>query len=109
MSWLLVALYSDYSMTSLYYRLGTFYFNSKRYVQAEKYYHKAYDELNIIQSYFSSQLVNEINLQIANSKYLQDNKKEANEIFKDILDSCEDYELEQKKSYQIRYLGNKYE
>ncbi len=98
---------TPYSMTSLYYRVGTFYFNSKRYVQAEKYYEKAYKELGMIESHFSAPLVNEIKLQIANSQYLQDKKEKSKETFKEIIDSCEDYEVDLKEYYKKRFGGYK--
>jgi tetratricopeptide (TPR) repeat protein len=57
----------EYSLVSVYYRLATNYFNNKRYAKAKEYYEKAYEELNIYQTYFAKSLKHTVQLGIANS------------------------------------------
>lgn len=96
---------TEYSLVSVYYRLATIYFNNKRYPKATEYFRKAYDDLNIIQTYFSDSLKNLIKLGIANSLYLdgkvESSKKEYNDILSDI-DEDNESELNMIK---FQYLG----
>ena len=96
---------TEYSLASIYYRLGTIYFNNKRYSEAKKYYEKANDELNIFQTYFANSLKHTIQLGIANSLYQDFKIEEANKIYNQLIkDIKEDQEQEMIKA---QYLGNK--
>ena len=93
---------SNFGLVPLYYRLATFYFIHKRYVEAEKYYKQAYDELGILQKhFFGQQLVNIINLGIANSLYEQHKNDEANKLFTEIIDDCDSDEEKQRLRNQF--------
>ena len=97
---------SKFGLVPLYYRLATLYFTNKRYVESEKYYEKAYDELGIFQKhFFGQQLVNIINLGKANSLYQQGKISKANELFIEIIEDCETDE--EKQRIKSQFMGNK--
>lgn len=97
---------SKFGLVPLYYRLATFYFTNKRYIESEKYYEKAYDELGIFQKhFFGQQLVNIINLGKANSLYQQGKINKADEIFIEIIKDCETEE--EKQRIKNQFMGNK--
>jgi hypothetical protein len=93
-----------YSLVSIYYRIATFYFINKKYHDAEIYYQKAYEELNIIQKYiFGKELRNTIKLSIANSVYKQGFTSTSYEIYSSILD---DIDSEEGRNHITKqYLG----
>lgn len=96
---------TEYSLASIYYRLGTIYFNNKRYSEAKNYYEKSNDELNIYQTYFSKSLKHTVQLAIANSLYQDLKIEEADKLYTKIIkDIKEEQEQEMIKS---QYLGNK--
>lgn len=96
---------TEYSLVSVYYRLGTIYFNNKRYSEAKNYYEKAKDELNIYQTYFAKPLKHVVQLGIANSLYQESKSEEANKVYNELMkDIKEEQEQEKIKS---QYLGNK--
>jgi tetratricopeptide (TPR) repeat protein len=98
---------TEYSLVSVYYRLGTSYFNNKRYSKAKEYYEKANNELNLFQTYFSKSLKHTIQLGIANSLYQDLKIEEANKVYYKLL---EDVGEEKEKEMIIQqYLGAKNE
>ena len=81
---------SGYSLTALYYRVGTIFYNGKRYKDAQGLYQKAYDDLPMIQKYFgAAQIGNLIRLGIANSLYAQGQTQPAQELLAEILDDAD--------------------
>ncbi len=96
---------SKFGLVPLYYRLATFYFTNKRYVESEKYYEKAYDELGVFQKhFFGQQLVNIINLGKANSLYQQGKIDKANNLLNEIKEECETDE--EKQRIESQFVGN---
>lgn len=81
---------SGYSLTALYYRVATIYYNGKRYKDAQGFYEKAYDDLPMIQKYFgAAQVGNLIRLGIANSLYAQGQTQPAQDLLAEILDDAD--------------------
>lgn len=98
---------TEYSLVSVYYRLGTSYFNNKRYSKAKEYYEKANNELNLFQTYFSKSLKHTVQLGIANSLYQDLKTEEANKVYNKLLEDVSD---EKEKEMIIQqYLGAKNE
>ncbi len=97
---------SEYTLTSIYYRVATFYFINKKYVQAKNYYKKAYKELGIIQHTFNKQVKHTIQLGIANSLYAQKKKVSADSTYQNILDDISKDNLDEKNLITTQYLGN---
>ena len=89
---------SEYSLVSVYYRLATNYFNNKRYAIAKEYYEKAYEKLNLFQTYSSNSLKHTVQLGIANSLYMDDKIDNANKIYHKILSDINSEE--EKKAYK---------
>lgn len=84
---------TPYSLTSLYYRVATFYFTNQRYVQSEQYYDKAYKELGFLQKhFFAQQLKRTIQLGVANSLYAQGKTKNADSVYQSIVEDIENKE-----------------
>ena len=95
---------TSYSLSGLYYRVATFYFNNQRYASAQKYYEKAYDELGMLQkNFFGKELGHTIQLGIANSLYKEGKTKKALEVYNDII---EDFDEDEKRKITEQYLGN---
>lgn len=99
---------TGYTLTGVYYRTATFYFNNKRYVKAEQYYKKALDELGFLQKhFFGKQLKHTIQLGIANSLYSQNKKNEADKVNKEILNDIDEESTNELNNLKQQYLGNK--
>lgn len=98
---------TEYSLVSVYYRLGTVYFNNKRYSKAKEYYEKANNELNLFQTYFSKSLKYTVQLGIANSLYQDSKIEEANKIYKELIEDISDEK--EKEMIVQQYLGSKSE
>ena len=98
---------TEYSLVSVYYRLGTIYFNNKRYSKAKEYYEKANNELNLFQTYFSKSLKNTVQLGVANSLYQDSKTEEANKVYNKLLEDISD--AEEKEMIIQQYLGAKNE
>lgn len=97
---------TQYSLPSVYYRTATFYFNNHRYVKAQEYYQKAYDELGFLQRhFFGKELRHIIQLGIANSLYAQKKVDRANEIYNDILADIDEENMDELKRIKDQYLG----
>jgi hypothetical protein len=95
---------TEYSLVSVYYRVATFYFVNKKYDDAEIYYQKAYEKLDIIQKYIlGKEFRNTIKLFIANSVYKQGFTSKSYEIYSGILDDT-DSEAE-RNIITEQYLG----
>lgn len=96
---------SNFGLVPLYYRVGTFYFNSKRYVKAEQFYQTAKDEMGILQrNFFGKKLVHIIDLGIANSLYGQGEKVKARKIYNDMT---EDIDTDEEKIQLVsQFIGN---
>lgn len=96
---------TEYSLVSVYYRLGTIYFNNKRYAEAKNYYEKANDKLNIVQTYFSKSLKHTIQLTIANSLYQESKIEEADKIYNQLMKDVK--EEQEQEMIKAQYSGNK--
>ncbi|MFY4805304.1 hypothetical protein ACOTVJ_02785 [Aliarcobacter butzleri] len=92
---------TNYSLASIYNRLGTIYFNSERYSKANEYYKKAIDNLSF---FGSSDVKHLIQIQQANALYKDGKINMADKTYKDILDDL-DNESE-KTMFKEQYLGN---
>jgi len=98
---------TGYTLTSVYYRVATFYFNNKRYVKAKQYYEKAYEGLGFLQKHFlGEQLKHTIQLGVANSLYAQGKIVNANEVYTSIIEDLDDEDLSEMKQITEQYLGN---
>ncbi len=98
---------TGYTLTGVYYRTATFYFNNKRYVKAQQYYKKALDELGFLQKYFfGKQLKHTIQLGIANSLYSQNKKARANTIYEEIINDIDKENSNEINNIKQQYLGN---
>ena len=98
---------STYTLTGVYYRVATFYFNNKRYVSAQKYYEKSYEELGLLQkNFFGKELTHTVELAIINSIYQQNKLDKALEKYNKLIEDIDD-NSEEKKKIQEQYLGNK--
>jgi tetratricopeptide (TPR) repeat protein len=99
---------SSYSLSGVYYRVATFYFNNKRYVSARKYYEKAYDELGILQrNFFGKELGHTIQLGIANSLYKEGKVEQSSKIYSEIIEDIDDDKVDEKRRTEEQYLGAK--
>lgn len=97
---------TSYSLTALYYRVGTFYFLNERYVNSQVFYEYAYDSLGFMQKhFFGKKLRNIIKLGVANSLYQQNKIRQSKKIYNDIIDGVSD--RQEKESLQSQYIGNK--
>jgi tetratricopeptide (TPR) repeat protein len=94
---------TEYSLVSIYYRLGTMYFYNKRYSKAKEYYEKANDELNLFQTYFSNSLKHIVQLGIANSLYSDSKIEDAEKRYNEIIDNIDNEE--EKARIKGQYLG----
>lgn len=94
---------TEYSLVSVYYRLATNYFNNKRYAKAKEYYEKAYEELNIYQTYFAKSLKHTVQLGIANSLYMDSKIDNSKKIYEQILNDISNEE--EKNRIKSQYLG----
>lgn len=83
---------SIYNLLAIYYRIGTFYFLNERYINAVKYYEKAYMELGFIQKYISSanEIENKIKLSLINAMYKKGDETKAVELFYKMLEDIKD-------------------
>ena len=98
---------TSYSLSGVYYRVATFYFNNQRYASAKKYYAKAYDELGMLQKNFSSkELGHTIQLGIANSLYKEGKTKKALEVYTEIIEDIDKDKTDEKTKITEQYLGN---
>ena len=99
---------TSYSLSGVYYRVATFYFNNQRYASAQKYYEKAYNELGMLQkNFFGKELGHTIQLGIANSLYKEGKTKKALEIYTDIIEDIDEDKADEKTKITEQYLGNK--
>lgn len=96
---------SEFGLVPLYYRVGTFYFNNKRYVKAEQFYQIAKDEMGVLQrNFFGKKLVHIIDLGIANSLYEQGKKVKASKVYNNII---EDIDTDEEKiQLESQFIGN---
>lgn len=99
---------TGYTLTSVYYRVATFYFINKKYTKAQEYYQKAYDNLSFFQKhFFSNRIKHIIKLNIANSLYAQNKKAKALEIYRDILDDIDKDNKDEIRRIKEQFMGNK--
>jgi len=99
---------TSYSLSGVYYRVATFYFNNKRYVSARKYYEKAYDELGILQrNFFGKELGHTIQLGIANSIYKEGKIEQSLKIYSEIIEDIDKDKADEKRRIAEQYLGVK--
>ena len=99
---------TSYSLSGVYYRVATFYFNNERYASAQKYYEKAYDELGILQkNFFGKELGHTIQLGIANSLYKEEKTNKALEVYYAIIKDIDEDKVEERTKIIQQYLGNK--
>jgi hypothetical protein len=97
-----------YTLSGVFYRVATFYFTNNRYVSAQHYYEKAYDELGLLQkNFFGKELAHTIELGTINSLYQQNKFTVASERYKELIEDIDDEKDEEKKKIQEQYLGNK--
>jgi len=94
---------SEYTLVSVYYRLGTIYFNNKRYSKAKEYYEKSYNELNLFQTYFSNSLKHTVQLGISNSLYMDGKTESAFELYNKVISEIDNEE--EKHRIMSQYLG----
>jgi tetratricopeptide (TPR) repeat protein len=99
---------TSYSLSGVYYRVATFYFNNERYASAQEYYEKAYDELGMLQkNFFGKELGNTIQLGIANSLYKEGKSEKALKVYSEIIEDIDDDNADEKTKIKEQYLGNK--
>jgi len=99
---------SQYTLTGVFYRVATFYFQNKRYVSAQKYYEKAYNELGLLQkNFFGKELTHTLELAIINSLYQQNKIEQASKRYEDLIKDIDEDKSEEKKKISEQYLGNK--
>lgn len=100
---------SDYSMVSLYYRLGTMFFINKDYQSSASYYEQAYDKLGILKKYFNSdeKLNRSIKIGLANALYMDGKHEEANEIFQEQLEGLDENQEQEQEQMKLMYVGFK--
>lgn len=94
---------TEYSLVSIYYRLGAIYFNNKRYAKAKNYYEKAYKELNMFQTYFSNSLKHTVMLGIANTLYQDSKTTEATKVYNKLMNDIDD--ADERNMIKAQYLG----
>jgi tetratricopeptide (TPR) repeat protein len=94
---------TTYSKVSIYNRLASYYFLLKRYVKAEEYYGKAYDELNIVQEFTENQLKHTILVNKANAIFAQGKTFKAKRFFNDFVNDID--EQKEKTRLTKQFLG----
>ncbi|CAK0745317.1 hypothetical protein CCP3SC15_1370007 [Gammaproteobacteria bacterium] len=95
--------YSKYSLLSLYFRVGTIYYNENHNYRAREFYEKAYDKVGFINWLLGRDSIkNEIQLGIANTYYREGNTDDADKIYHGIT---KDLSGDTLKSIQEQYAG----
>ena len=104
-----MVLYStSYSLSGVFYRVATFYFNNQRYASSKKYYEKAYDELGMLQkNFFGKELGHTIQLGIANALYKEGKNEKSLKVYTEIIEDIDEEKLDEKKRIKEQYLGKK--
>jgi tetratricopeptide (TPR) repeat protein len=99
---------TEHMFSGVLYRVATLYFNHKRFISAQHYYEKAYDELGLLQkNFFGKELAHTIELGTINALYQQNKFTVASERYKELIEDIDEEKDEEKKKIQKQYLGNK--
>jgi len=99
---------TSYTLSGVFYRVATFYFNNQRYASARKYYEKSYDELGMLQkNFFGKELGHTIQLGIANSLYKEGKNEKSLKVYTEIIEDIDEDKTDEKTKINEQYLGNK--
>lgn len=97
---------SNYSLVSLYYRLGTMFFLNKDYETSANYYNQAYDNMRLTEKFLASgaQLKRTVKLGYINSLYMDGKTEQADKIYNSLMENIES--KPERENFMYNYAGN---